>query len=111
MTHKPTDYPFTLQPIPAIDGGGWLVTWPDLPDCFSSGDTIEDAIRHGMDAATSYLEILAETDRPIPAPGSAANLHLPDTLERRITSYAKDVGVTADLLVNDWLTERIRATV
>ena len=53
MNHQPTDYPLTLQPIPEIDGGGWLVTWPDLPDCFSSGETIEEAVMNGMDAVLS----------------------------------------------------------
>lgn len=108
LMFKYEDYPFMLQRIAPEDGGGWLITWPDLPDCFSSGDTVEAAIEHGRDAVLSYLEILAETNRPIPAPNAGNLIHLPSPLHHQLAKQAQDNGIPLNLLVNDWLNERVR---
>lgn len=107
MTYEAKDYALNLEPIPAVDGGGWLVTWPDLPDCFSSGDTIEEAVANANDAATSYLEILEETGRSIPKPGSHRDLSIPQRLEEQIADYAETVGLPFNILVEGWLQERM----
>ena len=38
------DYPFELRPLTKAEGGGWLITWPDLPGCMSDGETPEEAL-------------------------------------------------------------------
>jgi antitoxin HicB len=38
------DFPFDLRPLSKAEGGGWLITWPDLPGCMSDGETPEEAI-------------------------------------------------------------------
>ena len=38
------DYAITVTPLPADDGGGYLVLIPDLPGCIADGATIEEAI-------------------------------------------------------------------
>lgn len=35
-------------------------TVPDLPGCFSAGDTIDEAINNAHEAITNHLELLAE---------------------------------------------------
>lgn len=42
------------------------VTVPDLPGCFSSGDTIEDAIASAEEAILCHLEGLLLDDQPVP---------------------------------------------
>lgn len=46
------------------------VTVPDLPGCFSSGDTFEEAIESAHEAISCHLEGLLMDGEPIPARGS-----------------------------------------
>ena len=45
---------------------GYGVTVPDLPDCFSAGDSLEEAIRSGHEAIACHLEGLLMDGDPIP---------------------------------------------
>ena len=44
------------------------ISFPDLPGCVSAGDTLEDVIANGGDAATFHLEGMAEDGIPTPRP-------------------------------------------
>lgn len=44
------------------------VTVPDLPGCFSAGDTVEDAMMQAVEAIECYLEGLLLDGEPIPNP-------------------------------------------
>ncbi|QMV16824.1 MULTISPECIES: type II toxin-antitoxin system HicB family antitoxin [Vibrio] len=61
-----------LYPI-AIDTGdkehAYGVTFPDLPGCFSAGDTLDEALLNAKDAAEFYLEDLAEHGKLPPKAG------------------------------------------
>lgn len=63
-----------LYPV-AIETGdnehAYGVTFPDLPNCFSAGDTLDEALNNAHEAAKMFLEDLAE--RQIPSP-QASNL-------------------------------------
>ena len=37
--------------------GGYSVEFPDLPGCFSCGDTFNDAVAMGADAAKTYVAV------------------------------------------------------
>ncbi len=58
-----------LYPI-AIERGSdteaFGVTVPDIPGCFSAGDTLEEAIENVKEAISGHLEILAEDGEEIP---------------------------------------------
>ena len=43
-------YPFKVEPLKKADGGGFVITFPDLPGCMSDGATYEEAIENGRDA-------------------------------------------------------------
>ncbi len=43
-------YPFVMRPLSPEEGGGWLITFPDLPGCMSDGETPEEALENGKDA-------------------------------------------------------------
>lgn len=46
------------------------VTVPDLPGCFSSGETLDEAIASAREAIVAHLERLAEEGAEIPPAGT-----------------------------------------
>jgi predicted RNase H-like HicB family nuclease len=44
------------------DVGGYIVSCPSLPGCFSQGDTIEEALENIKEAIQACLESLAEDE-------------------------------------------------
>ncbi len=72
---KRIDYPFEVRPLTTEEGGGFLISYPDFSDCFSDGDTVEEALENGKDALKSTIAALKAKDIPVPAPngGSGAS--------------------------------------
>lgn len=64
-------YTFFVDPLSDEDGGGFLVTFPDLPGCHADGETVEEAINEARDAFAAWMEVQAERDVDIPQPGDA----------------------------------------
>ena len=54
---------------------GYSVTFPDLPDCYTCGDDLPDALFMAEDALSGYLARAEELHRSIPAPSH------PDTIQ------------------------------
>jgi antitoxin HicB len=48
------------------DEGGFSVSVPALPGCFTQGETIEEAIEMAKEAISLYIEVLEEEGSPIP---------------------------------------------
>lgn len=48
------------------EGSSYGVTVPDLPGCFSGGDTLEEAFDNTREAIAGHLETLLMDDQPIP---------------------------------------------
>ena len=46
------------------------VWFPDLPGCFSAGDTLDEAMRNAPEAIAVYAETLERERRPLPPPRS-----------------------------------------
>lgn len=42
------------------------VTVPDLPGCFSAGDTLEEAVKNAREAIIGHLELMVELEQDIP---------------------------------------------
>jgi predicted RNase H-like HicB family nuclease len=61
-------FPIAIEPGNAKTA--WGVAIPDLPGCFSGGDTAEEAFANAVEAINAFCEILAEdgADIPIPRP-------------------------------------------
>jgi len=108
---NPTDYSFNIRPLPKEDGGGFLVTFPDLPGCISDGETPEEAVRNGLDAAKSWLNTAHEYNDPIPVPGETSSgrfiTRLPKSLHARLVSRARQEGVSMNALVTSFLAESL----
>ncbi len=63
------EYPFVMRPLSPEEGGGWLITFPDLPGCMSDGETPEEALENGKDAVRCWIEACGEAGIKIPSPG------------------------------------------
>ena len=62
MKTKFDDYPLELRPLSEAEGGGWLITWPDLPGCMSDGKTAEEALENGRDAFAAWMSVHQEDE-------------------------------------------------
>jgi predicted RNase H-like HicB family nuclease len=51
---------------PDDEAGGYVVTCPALPGCYSQGDSVEEALDNIREAILLCLEDLAARDQPIP---------------------------------------------
>ncbi len=59
-------YPIAIEPGTATAAFGVVV--PDLPGCFSAGDTLEEAIAHAEEAAAAWIDATLDTGADIPQP-------------------------------------------
>ena len=60
-------FPVVIHKDPASDYG---VTVPDLPGCFSAGETLDEALQQVVEAIECHLEGLLLDGEPIPTPRS-----------------------------------------
>lgn len=59
---------FLIAIEPGTEATAYGVVVPDLPGCFSAGDTLEQAFDNAREAIEAHCELLAEDGRDIPAP-------------------------------------------
>ncbi|MCR4716525.1 MAG: type II toxin-antitoxin system HicB family antitoxin [Lachnospiraceae bacterium] len=59
---------YKLEVIGDPDEGGYVVSYPDLPGCISSGETIEEAVNNIHDAKKAWIEAALEDGVNIPEP-------------------------------------------
>jgi predicted RNase H-like HicB family nuclease len=66
-------YPIAIETGDKKHAYGVVV--PDLPGCFSAGDTLEEAMAHAREAILLHLEGLLEDRQALPKPSDLAALH------------------------------------
>jgi predicted RNase H-like HicB family nuclease len=103
------DYLHELAPLSVEEGGGFLITIPDLPGCMSDGETIEETIANGRDAFLSWVSAAMDMGRPIPRPTARPVelieasgkfvARLPKSLHARLAARARQEGVSLNTLV------------
>jgi antitoxin HicB len=90
-------YPVNLE---AAEEGGFVVTFPDIPEAITQGEGKEDALRHGADVLESALDYYLESGRPVPAPSKPKRgqhvVELPASLSAKV------------LLLNEMVVQKIR---
>lgn len=97
-----------LYPI-AIEQGdeqhSFGVVVPDIPGCFSAGDTLDEALNSVKEAIASHLEILAQDGVDIPLAHSI-DAHVKNT------DYAGFIWAVVDVDVSRYLgkTEKVNVT-
>ena len=94
------EMPYRMEIIPDRDEGGYVVSYPDLPGCMSTGETIEEAIRNGEDAKLAWLSAAAEQGIPVSEPHQLQSysgqfkLRIPKSLHRQLAEQAAREGIS-----------------
>lgn len=109
------DYAHVISPLTDEDGGGYLITFPDLPGCMSDGETEAEAVTNGHDAFASWVSARIDAGKPVPAPAyrpdpapmvsSRFVTHLPKSIHAKLTERAKSEGVSLNTLVLTFIAE------
>jgi antitoxin HicB len=81
-------YPARFTP----EGQGFVVTFPDIPEAITDGDSEQEAMEYAVDAIESMLTIYIRRRREIPRPSKARGKHmrlvvLPVLSEAKIRLY------------------------
>jgi len=96
-------YPVAIEPGNETVAFGVVV--PDLPGCFSAGDTLDEAMAGAEEAAAAWVDATLDAGNPIPAPSSL------DTIRRNPEFAGWTFGViTLDPALLDDTIERVNIT-
>lgn len=90
-------YPIELKPD---TNGTLLVTFPDVPEAITVGETEEEALVQALDALEAALEIYFSEKRQIPMPSKAKRGQHTVTLPALVASKV--------LLANEMLSQNVR---
>ena len=97
------NYPFEIRPLSKEEGGGYYITFPDLPGCCSDGATPEEAINNGRDALESWFAVAREFGDELAKPFSNVSgrfvQRVPRSLHAQLIARAKIEGVSLNTLV------------
>lgn len=102
------EYPIKVSPIPSEEGGGYMVTLPDLPGCVADGDTIEQALEEARDAFSAWAGVEEEEKGSIPPPKTYSGQfvqRIPKTLHLRLAQRAASEGVSLNQLAATFLAQ------
>ncbi|MFZ2302610.1 MAG: toxin-antitoxin system HicB family antitoxin [Gallionella sp.] len=102
-------YSHVISKIPKEDGGGSLITFPDLPGCMSDGETEAEAVANGKDAFKAWVSARKdagkETPEPFYRPDTVPEVsgkfvtRLPKSVHAKLAERAKAEGVSLNTLV------------
>lgn len=91
-------YPVILTPDP--EDGGFVVTFVDIPEAITQGETEEEAMRMAQEALDTALEFYFDENRPVP---------LPSRIKRGQRSVELAASVSAKLLLlNEMIRQKVR---
>lgn len=65
-------YPIAIEPGDGATAFGVVV--PDLPGCFSAGDTLDEAIAGAEEAAAAWIDATLDAGEAVPRPSSVDDL-------------------------------------
>ncbi|MBM4313936.1 MAG: toxin-antitoxin system HicB family antitoxin [Deltaproteobacteria bacterium] len=111
-------YTHVISPLSPAEGGGFLISFPDLPGCISDGETIEEAIHNGKDAFLSWISAQVDMGKEIPKPLYRTPVteppmsgkfvqRVPKTLHAKLAVIAKQEGVSLNTLVLTFIAEGV----
>lgn len=87
------------------DGVNYGVTVPDIPGCFSAGESVEEALESIVEAIDGHLELLVESGEPLPEHRAIKEL-------KEIEDYAGGFWAIVDVDITPYLgkSERFNVT-
>ena len=92
--------PYKMEIVPDREEGGFVISYPDLPGCLTSGETIEQAIANAEDAKKAWLEAAMEDGIEIAEPDSLNDysgqfkLRIPKSLHRSLAEHSRREGIS-----------------
>tara|TARA_Y200000002_G_scaffold370142_1_gene365241 strand:+ start:3305 stop:3652 length:348 start_codon:yes stop_codon:yes gene_type:complete len=113
MDIKFTDYPFIVRPLTEAEGGGFLISLPDLQGCMSDGATIEEALDNAKDAFNCWVQAVTASGKEMPKPHSADKelvhfiTRLPKTLNAKLRQLADKQGISLNKLVQKIIEQKV----
>lgn len=82
------------------NSGGYVVTFPDIPEAITQGETIEEALKMAQDALETALDFYFDDQRPVPGPSSKKRgqymVQLPLSIAAKV------------LLLNEMIRQKVR---
>ena len=91
---------YRLEIIEDKNEGGFVVSYPDLPGCISSGNTIESAIKNANDAKKEWLKAAIEDNVDIAEPNylddysGQFKLRIPKSLHKSLVEHSQREGIS-----------------
>ena len=85
------EYPFAIRPLTAAEGGGYLISFPDLPGCIAEGITVAEAIAAGAEARAHWIKMRLAAGREVPQPRSVTDRPKPSEAPW-IKAYIERIG-------------------
>ena len=80
--------------------GGYTVTFPDIPEAITCGESVEDALHRAKDALESAMDFYLDDKRPVPAPSKPKRgqhiVELPASVTAKV------------LLLNEMCSQKVR---
>jgi len=110
-------YAHIIEPLSAEEGGGFLITFPDLPGCMSDGETEAEAIANGRDAFLCWVSAVADMGKTIPSPTFRTAVtapvessgkfvqRVPKSIHAQLAARARQEGVSLNSLVLTFIAE------
>ena len=89
-------YPVIIEP----DGSSFFVSFPDIPEALTQGETFEEALAMAKDALETALEFYFEDERTVPLPSKPKSGQ--PVVELSPTLWAKV------LLLNEMIVQHVR---
>ena len=86
------------------------VVFPDLPGCFSAGDTLDEAMVHAEEAAAAWIDAALDNGHGVPAPSSLEAVRImPDYAGWTLGIVSLDAALLDDTIerVNITLPRRV----
>lgn len=102
------DYPINVSPIPTDEGGGYMVSFPDLPGCIADGDSIDEAIVEARDAFDAWIMAEQEDRGELPTPKTYSGQfvqRIPKSLHQQLARRAESEGVSLNQLATTFLAQ------
>ena len=91
-------YPVILTPDK--EAGGFVVTFPDIPEAITQGETVEEALAMAAEALETAMDFYFDSKRAVPMPSLA---------KRRQHVVALPLSVSAKvLLLNEMIRQQVR---
>lgn len=96
-------YPIAIES--GTETSAWGVIVPDLPGCFSAGDTLDEALSSAREAAAGWIDAALDAGHAIPAPTTLDRIRA----NPEFTGYIFAI-ITLDPAILDDRAERVNIT-